>query len=69
MTGSLRGVVLKLAAFTALTLALTGLLAAVIGNVHPFTDFYPVSVEFGDATGLLKNDVVKISVVDVSKIT
>ena len=39
MTGSLRSVILKLAIFTAMTLSLTGLLAAVIGNIQPFTPF------------------------------
>ena len=68
MTGSLRSVILKLVVFTALTLSLTGLLAAVIGNIQPFTRFYDVKVEFSDVTGLLNTDVVKIAGVTVGKV-
>ena len=69
MTGSLRSVILKLAVFTAVTLSLTGLLAAVIGNIQPFTRFYDVKAEFGDVTGLLKTDVVKVAGVTVGKVS
>ncbi len=68
MTGSLRSVILKLALFSAITLSLTGLLAAVIGNIQPFTRFYDVRAEFSDATGLLNQDVVKIAGVTVGKV-
>lgn len=68
MTGSLRSVLLKLATFTVITLSLTGLLAAVIGNIQPFTNFYDVKAEFSDATGLLNTDVVKIAGVTVGKV-
>ena len=68
MTGSLRTTVLKLAAFTALTLSLTGLLAAIIGNIQPFTRFYTVTAEFTDVTGLLNTDVVKVAGVTVGKV-
>lgn len=68
MTGSLRVVILKLAVFTAVTLSLTGLLAAVIGNIQPFTSFYDVRTEFSDATGVLNQDVVKIAGVTVGKV-
>ena len=61
MTGSLRLTIVKLAVFAAVTLSLTGLLAAVIGNIQPFTKFYTVKAEFGDATGLLNTDVVKVA--------
>ena len=69
MTGSLRSVIVKLAIFAAITLSLTGLLAAVIGNVQPFTRFYTVRGEFTDATGLLKTDVVKLAGVTVGKVS
>ena len=68
MTGSLRITILKLAAFTAITLSLTGLLAAVIGNIQPFTRFYDVRAEFTDATGVLNTDVVKVAGVTVGKV-
>jgi phospholipid/cholesterol/gamma-HCH transport system substrate-binding protein len=69
MTGSLRSVIAKLAIFAAITLSLTGLLAAVIGNVQPFTRFYTVRGEFTDATGLLNTDVVKIAGVTIGKVS
>jgi phospholipid/cholesterol/gamma-HCH transport system substrate-binding protein len=68
VTGSLRAVIFKLAVFTVVTLALTGLLAAVIGNIQPFTRFYEVEAEFSDATGLLNQDVVKIAGVTIGKV-
>jgi phospholipid/cholesterol/gamma-HCH transport system substrate-binding protein len=69
VTGSLRSVILKLAIFTAITLALTGLLASVIGNIQPFTRFYDVKAEFSDVTGLLNTDVVKVAGVTVGKVS
>jgi phospholipid/cholesterol/gamma-HCH transport system substrate-binding protein len=69
VTGSLRSVLIKLAVFAAVTLSLTGLLAAVIGNIQPFTKFYDVRVEFTDATGLLNTDVVKIAGVTIGKVS
>ena len=69
MTGSLRSVILKLAIFAGITLSLTGLLAAVIGNIQPFTRFYDVKAEFTDATGLLNTDVVKVAGVTVGKVS
>ena len=69
MTGSLRVVILKLVLFTAITLSLTGLLAAVIGNIQPFTRFYDVKAEFSDATGVLAQDVVKVAGVTVGKVS
>ncbi len=68
MTGSLRSVILKLAVFTAVTLALTGMLAAVIGNIQPFTGFYDVQAEFSDVTGLLNTDAVKVAGVTIGKV-
>ncbi len=69
MTGSLRVVILKLVLFTAITLSLTGLLAAVIGNIQPFTRFYDMQAEFSDATGVLNQDVVKIAGVTIGKVS
>ena len=68
MTGSLRATILKLGVFAVITLSLTGLLAAVIGNIQPFTRFYSVKAEFSDATGLLNTDVVKVAGVTVGKV-
>ncbi len=68
MTGSLRVIVVKLLVFAAFTLAVTGLLAAVIGNLQPFTPFYEVKAEFSDATGLLETDVVKVAGVTIGKV-
>src|SRR5439155_3359349 len=68
VTASLRSTVIKLAIFAAVTLSLTGLLAAVIGNIQPFTRFYSVDAEFSDATGLLNTDVVKVAGVTVGKV-
>jgi phospholipid/cholesterol/gamma-HCH transport system substrate-binding protein len=68
MTGSLRLTVVKLVVFAIVTLSLTGLLAAVIGNIQPFTRFYTIKAEFGDATGLLNTDVVKVAGVTVGKV-
>jgi phospholipid/cholesterol/gamma-HCH transport system substrate-binding protein len=69
VTGSLRSVILKLAVFTMVTLSLTGLLAAVIGNIQPFTRFYDVKAEFSDVTGVLNTDVVKVAGVTVGKVS
>jgi phospholipid/cholesterol/gamma-HCH transport system substrate-binding protein len=69
VSGSLRSVLLKLGLFTVITLSLTGLLAAVIGNIQPFTSFYDVRAEFSDATGLLNQDVVKVAGVTVGKVS
>jgi phospholipid/cholesterol/gamma-HCH transport system substrate-binding protein len=69
MTGSLRAVIAKLLIFTVVTLSLTALLAAVIGNIQPFTRFYDVTTEFSDATGLLNQDVVKVAGVTVGKVS
>lgn len=69
MTGSLRSVLIKLGIFAVVTLSLTGLLAAVIGNIQPFTRFYDVKAEFSDATGVLNTDVVKVAGVTVGKVS
>jgi phospholipid/cholesterol/gamma-HCH transport system substrate-binding protein len=69
VTGSLRSVILKLVVFSTVTLSLTGLLAAVIGNFQPFANFYIVKAEFSDATGLLNTDAVKIAGVTVGKVS
>jgi phospholipid/cholesterol/gamma-HCH transport system substrate-binding protein len=65
----LRSVVIKLVIFSAVTLSLTGLLAAVIGNIQPFASFYVVKAEFSDVTGLLNTDVVKVAGVTVGKVS
>ncbi|MEO7295506.1 MAG: MlaD family protein, partial [Candidatus Limnocylindria bacterium] len=69
MRGSLRPFLIKLALFVVFTTTVTAMLAAVIGNIQPFTDFYEMKAEFTDATGLLRNDLVKVAGVNVGKVT
>jgi phospholipid/cholesterol/gamma-HCH transport system substrate-binding protein len=68
VTGSIRFVMIKLVLFAVATLSMTGLLAAVIGNIQPFTPYYSLRAEFTDATGLLNTDVVKVAGVTVGKV-
>ena len=65
---SFRWTATKLALFTAVTLVVTGWLASIIGNFHPFSDTYAIRAEFSDATGLLNGDVVKAAGVDVGRV-
>jgi phospholipid/cholesterol/gamma-HCH transport system substrate-binding protein len=65
---SFRWTATKLMIFTLVTIVVTGWLASVIGNFHPFSDTYNVRAEFTDATGLLLGDVVKASGVDVGRV-
>lgn len=65
----MRGVGLKLAAFTAFTVFVTFWLASLIGNIQPFTRNYTINAVFSDAAGLLIGDLVKIAGVDVGKVT
>lgn len=65
---SFRWTATKLMIFTLVTIIVTGWLASIIGNFHPFSDTYNVRAEFTDATGLLLGDVVKASGVDVGRV-
>ena len=65
---SFRWTATKLMIFTLVTIVVTGWLASIIGNFHPFSDTYNVRAEFSDATGLLLGDVVKASGVDVGRV-
>ena len=69
MTGNIRWVSVKLLVFTAVTIAVTTWLAAIIGNFALFSSPYEIEAEFTDATGLLKGDVVKAAGVTVGRVS
>jgi phospholipid/cholesterol/gamma-HCH transport system substrate-binding protein len=69
MTGNIRWVSLKLLVFTAVTIAVTTWLAAIIGNFALFSNPYEIEAEFTDATGLLNGDVVKAAGVTVGRVS
>jgi phospholipid/cholesterol/gamma-HCH transport system substrate-binding protein len=64
----LRWTVVKLALFTAITVAVTTWLAAIIGNFQLFGRPYRITAEFTDATGLLSGDVVKAAGVTIGRV-
>ena len=64
----LRGTIVKLAIFTLFTATVTALLASVIGNFRPFRSRYTLEAVFGDATGLLRGDLVTLAGVNVGKV-
>src|SRR5207237_5038992 len=66
---SIPRVVAKLVAFFALCTVLTGYLAFTIGNIHLFQHTYTLTATFDDATGLLRDDNVKVAGVVVGKVT
>ena len=61
--------VLKLVAFFAVCTLFTAYLAFTIGNIHLFSHNYKLTATFDDATGLLKDDNVKVAGVVVGKVT
>jgi len=61
--------VLKLVAFFSVCALFTAYLAFTIGNIHLFQHTYKLSATFDDATGLLKDDNVKVAGVVVGKVT
>jgi virulence factor Mce-like protein len=61
--------IIKLIAFFALCALFTAYLAFTIGNIHLFEHTYALSAKFDDATGLLKDDNVKVAGVVVGKVT
>jgi phospholipid/cholesterol/gamma-HCH transport system substrate-binding protein len=61
--------VIKLVAFFALCAVFTGYLAFTIGNIHLFQHTYKLAATFDDATGLLKDDNVKVAGVVVGKVS
>ena len=69
MIGSIRWISLKLVIFTAVTIAITTWLAAIIGNYALFSSPYEIEAEFTDATGLLKGDVVKAAGVTIGRVS
>jgi phospholipid/cholesterol/gamma-HCH transport system substrate-binding protein len=60
---------LKLIAFFALCAVFTAYLAFTIGNIHLFAHNYKLAATFDDATGLLKDDNVKVAGVVVGKVS
>jgi len=60
--------VMKLIAFFAVCALFTAYLAFTIGNIHLFQHTYKVTATFDDATGLLKDDNVKVAGVVVGKV-
>jgi phospholipid/cholesterol/gamma-HCH transport system substrate-binding protein len=61
--------VLKLIAFFAACAVFTAYLAFTIGNIHLFQHNHTMNATFDDATGLLKDDNVKVAGVVVGKVT
>ena len=68
MISGIRFTAVKLLIFTAVAVAVTLWLAAIIGNFRFFSSPYEVTAEFTDATGLLKGDVVKAAGVTVGRV-
>jgi phospholipid/cholesterol/gamma-HCH transport system substrate-binding protein len=62
-------VIVKLLLFCAVCAFLTGYLAFTIGNIHLFEHKYTLTGTFDDATGLLRDDNVKVAGVVVGKVT
>ena len=60
--------IVKLAAFVMVCAVFTAYLAFTIGNIHPFRHTYHLTATFDDATGLLKEDNVKVAGVVVGKV-
>src|SRR3954471_8537418 len=61
--------VLKLGAFFMVCALFTAYLAFTIGNIHLFEHTYTLNATFSDATGLLKDDNVKVAGVVVGKVS
>src|SRR5436305_14821187 len=59
---------IKLVAFFAVCAVFTAYLAFTIGNIHLFQHTYKLTASFDDATGLLKDDNVKVAGVVVGKV-
>jgi len=64
----IRWLSVKLAVFTAFTIAVTVWLASTIGNYQFFSSPYRVTAEFSDASGLLSGDVVKAAGVTIGRV-
>ena len=63
-----RGVLFKLAIFTAVTLAVTVVLASQIGNFALFRSRYSIQAAFNDATGIASGDPVTLAGVKVGNV-
>src|SRR5437660_8832366 len=68
MRASLTRTIIKLVVFFALCSVFTAYLAFTIGNIHLFSHNYKLTATFDDATGLLKDDNVKVAGVVVGKV-
>lgn len=66
---SLRGVAIRLAVFTVVTLVMTVGLGNVIGNFRLFSDDYAIAAEFEDVSGLIEGDLVKAAGVTVGRVS
>jgi phospholipid/cholesterol/gamma-HCH transport system substrate-binding protein len=64
-----RPTLLKVIAFAVIALIMTAGLGMMIANVGLFRDTYTLEAEFEDATGVFKGDAVKVSGVDVGRVT
>src|SRR5437588_3029769 len=60
--------IVKLVVFFTVCALFTGYLAFTIGNIHLFQHTYKLTATFDDATGLLKDDNVKVAGVVVGKV-
>ena len=69
MRASLTRTIIKLIAFFAICSVFTAYLAFTIGNIHLFRKTYSLAATFDDATGLLKDDNVKVAGVVVGKVS
>jgi phospholipid/cholesterol/gamma-HCH transport system substrate-binding protein len=68
VTSGLRWTAVKLLVFTIVTIVTTTYLAAIIGNFRLFSQPQTIVVEFADATGLLRGDVVKAAGVTIGRV-
>ncbi|MFN2589794.1 MAG: MCE family protein [Actinomycetota bacterium] len=58
----------KVLAFTVLSVVFTGLLLVKIGNMRLFAHTYTVEAEFANASGVFRGDAVKLAGVDVGRV-
>lgn len=63
------GALIKVGAFSAVSVVLTVLLAIQIGNLQLFSNTYTVEAAFTDATGVFEGDAVKLAGVDVGRVS
>lgn len=66
---SMRASLIKLSIFAVITFAATMILYYTIGNIRPGTDYTTYKAAFTDVTGLLPGDDVRVSGVQVGRVT